>query len=84
VRLRWSPNGATAGVLSEGAPVVILYERALVDDEEWVLVRDELGRIGWVPTRYLLPMVPLPTPTPTETLSFLDEQLCYALFQEWL
>jgi hypothetical protein len=53
VRLRWTPDGITAGVLREGDPVTILYRREIVDNQEWVQIRDENGRIGWIAARYI-------------------------------
>lgn len=56
VRLRWTPGGAIAGLLREGDRVEVLYERQNVNDQEWVRVRDQEGRIGWVAADYLLPV----------------------------
>jgi uncharacterized hydrophobic protein (TIGR00271 family) len=53
LKLRWTPGGPLAGTLSEGATVQILYDRTEVDGLEWVRVRDEAGRIGWVAVDYL-------------------------------
>ena len=55
MRLRWTPGGATAGVLSEGERVEILYQRQTVDDQEWLQIRDQGGRIGWVVAQYIQP-----------------------------
>jgi hypothetical protein len=55
VRLRWTPGGATAGVLREGERVEILYQRQIVDDLEWLQIRDQGGRIGWVVAQYVQP-----------------------------
>ncbi len=57
VRLRWTPGGAIAGVLREGDPLTILYQREIVGDLEWVQVRDQAGRIGWVAAQYLQPLL---------------------------
>lgn len=47
--LRDAPNGNTIpGIIPEGAPVFILYGRAIVDGVEWIHVRDSFGREGWV------------------------------------
>ncbi len=51
--LRDAPGGAIIAVLSEGAPLQILYRREKVDGVEWVDVRDALNRVGWAPTRFL-------------------------------
>jgi hypothetical protein len=53
VRLRWRPNGLTAGVLPEGALVTVLYRREVVDNQEWVQIRDENGRTGWIAAQYV-------------------------------
>jgi uncharacterized hydrophobic protein (TIGR00271 family) len=55
VRLRWTPGGAIAGVLREGERVEILYQRQTVDDQEWLQIRDQGGRIGWVVAQYVQP-----------------------------
>jgi uncharacterized hydrophobic protein (TIGR00271 family) len=56
VRLRWTPAGTIAGVLREGDQVEILYARQIVDDLEWVNVRDRDGRVGWVAVQYVQPL----------------------------
>jgi uncharacterized hydrophobic protein (TIGR00271 family) len=56
VRLRWTPNGTTAGVLREGDPVFVLYRREIVDEQEWVEIRDQNERIGWVAAQYIQPL----------------------------
>ena len=53
--LRWTPGGAIAGTLREGERVEILYRSETTDDVEWVQVRDEQGRIGWVAAEYVTP-----------------------------
>jgi uncharacterized hydrophobic protein (TIGR00271 family) len=55
VRLRWTPGGAIAGVLREGERVEILRQRQMVDDQEWLQIRDQEGRIGWVAAQYVQP-----------------------------
>ena len=40
--------------MPEGTAVQILYVRTEVDGLEWVRVRDEAGRIGWVAVDYLV------------------------------
>jgi hypothetical protein len=52
-RLRLTPNGLTIGALREGAPVTILYGREVTEDLEWVEVRDQAGRVGWVAVLYV-------------------------------
>ena len=47
--LRDAPNGDTIpGIIPEGAPVFILYDRAIVNGVEWIHVRDGFGREGWL------------------------------------
>jgi uncharacterized membrane protein len=53
VALRSAPAGKIIGFLPEGAPVLILYHRALVDSAEWIEVQDLVGRTGWVLGRFL-------------------------------
>jgi len=53
--LRWTPGGAIAGTLREGERVELLYRRETTDGVEWVKVRDEQGRIGWVVAEYVTP-----------------------------
>jgi uncharacterized hydrophobic protein (TIGR00271 family) len=53
VRLRLTPNGLIIGALREGAPVTILYGRDVAEDLEWVEVRDQEGRVGWVALLYV-------------------------------
>lgn len=53
VRLRWTPGGATAGVLREGEQIEVLYERQLLEDQEWVQIRDQQGRVGWVASQFV-------------------------------
>jgi uncharacterized hydrophobic protein (TIGR00271 family) len=54
-RLRWTPSGAIAGVLREGDRVEILYQRRMVENQEWVQVRDQEDRVGWVAAQYVRP-----------------------------
>ena len=53
--LRRTPGGAIARTLREGERVEILYRSETTDDVEWVQVRDEQGRIGWVAAEYVTP-----------------------------
>lgn len=55
VFLRDAPGGKPLrGALPEGAGVLILYRRAVVDDVQWVEVQDSLGRTGWVKIDFLI------------------------------
>jgi hypothetical protein len=40
-------------VLREGENIQVLYERAVLDDVDWLHVRDEAGRIGWVAAQFV-------------------------------
>jgi SH3-like domain-containing protein len=51
--LRQTPGGPIIGALSEGARVEILYQRQVVDGQEWLQIRDAQGRIGWISARYV-------------------------------
>lgn len=53
VALRDAPAGKIIGFLPEGAPVLILYQREMVQDYEWIEVQDVVGRTGWVLGRFL-------------------------------
>jgi len=53
--LRRAPGGAIARTLREGERVELLYQSETTDGVEWVEVRDEQGRIGWVATKYITP-----------------------------
>jgi uncharacterized hydrophobic protein (TIGR00271 family) len=53
VFMRDVPGGKVLAVLSETAPVQILYRRETVNDVEWVEIRDALGRVGWVAARFV-------------------------------
>jgi hypothetical protein len=46
-------QGKIVTALSDGAPVLILYRRETVGGDEWIEVRDLLGRTGWVMLRFL-------------------------------
>lgn len=50
VGLRASPAGDLMDFLPNGSPVAILSSRQVLEGTEWILVRDVLGREGWVPS----------------------------------
>jgi len=54
VYLRDGPAGKVFGTLPEGAAVLILYRREIVNNREWIEVQDVFGRIGWVQSMYLV------------------------------
>jgi hypothetical protein len=51
--LRVAPAGKIIAFLSEDALVLILYQRASVEEIEWFEVRGIVGRTGWVQGRFL-------------------------------
>jgi len=53
--LRWTPGGDIVETLREGERVEILYRSETAGGVDWVEVRDEQGRIGWVAAEYLTP-----------------------------
>jgi uncharacterized hydrophobic protein (TIGR00271 family) len=57
------PGGPAIGTLRAGQPLTILYGRQILDGIVWIEVRDEDGRIGWIPELFIL----TPTPTATKT-----------------
>ena len=54
VYLRESPGGTIVVWLPEGAPVLILYQREMLNDREWIEVRNVMNQTGWVPVEYLI------------------------------
>ncbi len=53
IHLRWTPGGEIAGVLPEGTVVQILGGPVQNEGIQWVKVRDDKGRVGWVDGEYL-------------------------------
>ncbi len=51
--LRWTPAGAFAGTLAEGASVIILDGPQRAEGRAWVKIQDAAGRTGWVAADYL-------------------------------
>jgi len=51
--LRSSPGGKVIVWLPEGTPVLIMDKREMVNDREWIEVRNVLNQTGWVQTDYL-------------------------------
>lgn len=62
LQLYQSPGGPVIGQIRVGQTLTLLYERQEVNGLVWVQVRDEEGRIGWIPEAYLTQI----TPTPNE------------------
>jgi uncharacterized hydrophobic protein (TIGR00271 family) len=52
--LRESPGGKIIIWLSDGTPVLMLYQRQLVNNREWIEVRTILNQTGWVPVNALI------------------------------
>lgn len=68
-RLRQSPGGPLIAALGEGTRVTILYGYAVVDGLVWLEVRDEAGRVGWIPQIYLIVVTLTPSLTPSATIT---------------
>jgi uncharacterized hydrophobic protein (TIGR00271 family) len=60
------PGGPVIATLTRNAILYDLYEQVTYEGLVWVRVRDEEGRIGWFPQRFLLYPTPTFTPTPVE------------------
>ena len=56
VFLRQTPGGdiVPGVVISEGATIYLLYQQETLDGVEWVEVRDEQGRQGWVKKMFVV------------------------------
>jgi uncharacterized hydrophobic protein (TIGR00271 family) len=54
IYLREAPAGKIISALPEGAAVQILYQRELVNNLEWIQVRDIFERIGWIPLQFVV------------------------------
>ncbi len=57
------PGGPIIAQLSASSVLFDLHETQIFEGLVWVHVRDEEGRLGWFPQRYLEYMTPSPTPT---------------------
>jgi uncharacterized membrane protein len=64
-----SPGGPVIGLLVPGQKITVLYRSLIVNGLMWLEIRDESGRIGWVPSLYVETLTPTATPTslPTQT-----------------
>ncbi len=68
LRLRQWPDGPVIGpALSQGSALAVLYGYEIVNGLVWVDVRDEEGRVGWIPLIYLITLTPTSTLTPSPT-----------------
>lgn len=54
--MRQAPGGAIVPgvVLPEGATIYLLYQSETLNGVEWVDVRDELGREGWIKAMFVV------------------------------
>ncbi len=59
------PNGPEIGQMRSNQMIIVLYGRQTVDGLVWVEVRDDEGRIGWMPEINLLMITLTPTITPS-------------------
>lgn len=59
------PGGPVIAQLQLNQPLQELDQKRVLEGLIWVLVKDNEGRIGWIPERYL--EYPTPTPTPSAT-----------------
>jgi len=69
LRLRQWPGGPEIATVRHNQTLTVLYGREILDGLVWVEVKDDEGRVGWIPQFYLVQITPTPsdTPTPTET-----------------
>lgn len=65
LRLRQFPEGPIIGTLREGDPLTILYGIEIVNGVVWIEVRDDDGRLGWVPQMFTMVVTLTPTPSLT-------------------
>lgn len=49
----WTPGGRTAGFFAEKISLELTGERRLIDEVEWVQVKAEDGRFGWIEAEFL-------------------------------
>lgn len=67
ISLRQLPGGVTIGFLPAGSLLTVLYGYEIVDGWVWIEVRDQSGRVGWIPQFYTEQILPSPTGTPLPT-----------------
>jgi uncharacterized hydrophobic protein (TIGR00271 family) len=61
--LRQEPGGPEIAQVRPGQPFIVLYGEEIRDGIVWVKVRDQEGRIGWIPQIYLVKVTYTPTST---------------------
>jgi uncharacterized hydrophobic protein (TIGR00271 family) len=54
VYIRQTPEGTIIGSLPEGSAVQILYQREVINNIEWIEIRDLFGRTSWVQAEFLV------------------------------
>ncbi len=64
LQLYQSPGGPVIGTLNPDDPLTLLYGRQVYGGLLWVEVRDQEGRVGWLPEIYVRLMLPTLTPMP--------------------
>ena len=62
LRLYQEPGGPVIGDINRGQTLILLYDRVELNGLVWVNVKDEEGRIGWIPETYLLEVTATPSP----------------------
>ncbi len=61
------PGGPVIGVVRRGDELTVLYGYQVYNGLVWIEVRDQEGRVGWIPLIYLATLTPTATSTPTIT-----------------
>lgn len=69
LRLRQWPDGPVIATLRQGEPLTVLYGTEIVNGLVWIEVRDDEGRVGWIPLIYVQTPTPTASATPTRTPS---------------
>ncbi|GAB4459915.1 MAG: hypothetical protein Kow0070_15490 [Anaerolineales bacterium] len=62
MRLYQTPGGPVIGLLHSGQVLTLLYGRQEMGGLVWVEVRDDEGRVGWIPETYLTLVTATPSP----------------------
>jgi uncharacterized hydrophobic protein (TIGR00271 family) len=63
IYLRQSPGGPIIADLKLGQELDLLYGRDIYRGLVWIEVRDQSGRVGWIPEFYILVLTPEPSST---------------------
>ena len=67
LRLRQSPNGPVISYLNQNDALTLLYKQETVNGLVWIEVRDEEGRLGWIPLACTVEVTATPSRTPSIT-----------------